>query len=217
MIYPFILFKKQFVKTIWLDFTLSTPDPKKSMIIAFYLFLVWLRVWGFWVQFLEFWECLADDHMYWFQEVGVGRRKNTLVIRKGGTFRNRVFDVFWIFNETWSQTLEFIWKRKDTILAKNILKKNNGEEFCLLNIKICDKATVIKTLWFWHECMLSHFSYVWFCNPMDCRLPDSSVHGILQTRILEWVAMPSSRGSSRSRDWTWVSYVSCTSRWVLYP
>ena len=91
--------------------------------------------------------------MYWFQEVGVGRRKNTLVIRKGGTFRNRVFDVLWIFNETWSQTLEFIWKRKDTILAKNILKKNNGEEFSLLNIKVCDKATVIKTLWFWYECM----------------------------------------------------------------
>ena len=34
------------------------------------------------------------------------------------------------------------------------------------------------------------------CDPMDCSLPGSSVHGILQTRILEWVAMPSSRGSS---------------------
>ena len=34
------------------------------------------------------------------------------------------------------------------------------------------------------------------CGPMDCSLPDSSIHGILQARILEWVAMPSSRGSS---------------------
>ena len=34
------------------------------------------------------------------------------------------------------------------------------------------------------------------CNPMDCSLPVSSVHGILQARILEWVAMPFSRGSS---------------------
>ena len=33
------------------------------------------------------------------------------------------------------------------------------------------------------------------CDPMDCSLPGSSVHGILQARILEWVAMPSSRGS----------------------
>ena len=35
------------------------------------------------------------------------------------------------------------------------------------------------------------------CNPMDCSPPGSSVHGILQARILEWVAMPSSRGSSQ--------------------
>ena len=40
------------------------------------------------------------------------------------------------------------------------------------------------------------------CSPMDCSLPSSSVHGILQARILEWVATPSSRGSSRPRDLT---------------
>ena len=39
-------------------------------------------------------------------------------------------------------------------------------------------------------------SYLTFCDPMDCSLPGSSVHGILQARILEWVAMSSSRGSS---------------------
>ena len=38
------------------------------------------------------------------------------------------------------------------------------------------------------------------CNPMDCSLPNSSVHGILQARILEWVASPSSRGSFRPGD-----------------
>ena len=47
------------------------------------------------------------------------------------------------------------------------------------------------------------------CDPMDCSLTGSSVHGILQARILEWVAIPSSRGSSRSRDWTCVSSISC--------
>ena len=54
------------------------------------------------------------------------------------------------------------------------------------------------------------------CNPMDCSLPGSSVHGILQTRILEWVTLPSSRGSSQPRDWTHISYVSCIGRQVLY-
>ena len=38
------------------------------------------------------------------------------------------------------------------------------------------------------------------CDPVGCSTPGSSVHGILQARILEWVAMPSSRGSSRPRD-----------------
>ena len=44
------------------------------------------------------------------------------------------------------------------------------------------------------------------CDTMDYSLPDSSVHGILQARILEWVAMSSSRGSSQSRRQTHVSY-----------
>ena len=45
-------------------------------------------------------------------------------------------------------------------------------------------------------------------DPMDCSPPGSSVHGILQARILEWNAMPSSRGSSQPRDRSCVSYVS---------
>ena len=49
------------------------------------------------------------------------------------------------------------------------------------------------------------------CNPMDCSLLGSSVHGILQARILEWLAMPSSRRSSQPRDWTCVKPVSLTS------
>ena len=43
------------------------------------------------------------------------------------------------------------------------------------------------------------------CNPMDCSLPGSSIHGILQARILEWVATAFSRRSSWPRDWTQVS------------
>ena len=42
---------------------------------------------------------------------------------------------------------------------------------------------------------------------MDCSLPGSSVHGILQARILECIAIPFSRGSSQTRDWTWVSSI----------
>ena len=47
-------------------------------------------------------------------------------------------------------------------------------------------------------------------DPMDCALPGSSVHGISQARMLEWVAISFFRESSQPRDWTWVScIISC--------
>ena len=52
------------------------------------------------------------------------------------------------------------------------------------------------------------------CDSMDCSPPGSSVHGILQARILEWVAAPSSRGASQPRDWTWVW---CLLHWPADP
>ena len=55
--------------------------------------------------------------------------------------------------------------------------------------------------------VLSHFIVSHTCNPIDCSLPGSSVHGILQVGILEWVTISLSRGSSWPRDWT---QVSCT-------
>ena len=54
------------------------------------------------------------------------------------------------------------------------------------------------------------------CNPVDCHPPGSSVHGIFQARILEWVAISSSRGSSGPRDQTHVSCVSRPGRQILY-
>ena len=62
-----------------------------------------------------------------------------------------------------------------------------------------------------HASVLSHVQL--FCNPMDFSTPGSSVHGILQARILEWVASYFSRGSSPPRDWT---HVSCSVRQILY-
>jgi len=52
---------------------------------------------------------------------------------------------------------------------------------------------------------------------MDCSLPGSSLHGIPPERILEWVAIISSRGSSQPRDQTHIYYVSCIGRQALLP
>ena len=55
--------------------------------------------------------------------------------------------------------------------------------------------------------MLVAQSRLILCDPMDCSPPGSSVHGILQARILKWVAISYSRGSSPPRDWTRVSCI----------
>ena len=62
------------------------------------------------------------------------------------------------------------------------------------------RATKTRLVW-------KSLSHVRLQHPMDCSLPGSSVHGILQARILEWVAVPFSRGSSQPRDWTQASRI----------
>ena len=54
------------------------------------------------------------------------------------------------------------------------------------------------------------------CDPMDCSLPSSSVHGIFQARILMWIAISLSRGSSQPRYQTQVPWVFCIGRQFLY-
>ena len=67
-------------------------------------------------------------------------------------------------------------------------------------------------------CLASQ-SCLTLCDPMDCGPPGSSDHGVLLARVLEWVAMPSSRGSSQPRYWTQVSCIAggfFTISWYLY-
>ena len=60
---------------------------------------------------------------------------------------------------------------------------------------------LVDMLWWWFSCSIGSNS----CDPMDCSPPGFSVHGIFQARILEWVAISFSRGSSWPWDWTQVS------------
>ena len=59
---------------------------------------------------------------------------------------------------------------------------------------------------YWSEVLVAQ-SCLTLCHPMDQGSPGFSVHGIFQARILEWVAISFSRGSSRPGDWTWVSCI----------
>ena len=61
--------------------------------------------------------------------------------------------------------------------------------------------------WYARVCAQSLSRVLLFCNLMDCSLPGSSVHGISQARILDWVVIFFSRGSYQPRDQTHVSYI----------
>ena len=71
--------------------------------------------------------------------------------------------------------------------------------------------------WLAGTCAKSLQSCPTLFNSVDCRPPGSSVQGILQARILEWVTISSSGRSSQPRDWTWVAYMSCTEPGWPFP
>ena len=78
--------------------------------------------------------------------------------------------------------------------------------------RICFQIGLVKCM---HACSVAQ-SYLTLCDHMDYSPPGSSVHGILQARILDWVAVSSCRVSSQPRDQTCISCISCTGRWILY-
>ena len=70
--------------------------------------------------------------------------------------------------------------------------------YCVPSVK-CAVASCLKI-----QCVrVGRSVMLTLCDPTDCSPPDSSVHGILQARILEWVAIPFPRGFSQSMDQTW--------------
>ena len=86
--------------------------------------------------------------------------------------------------------------------------------------KVMEAIRELQVNWFeWTECIYTYIcclvpkSCPTVCDPMDCSPPGSSVHGISQARILEWIAISFSRGSSQPRDQT---LISCISKRILY-
>ena len=85
--------------------------------------------------------------------------------------------------------------------------QHNLESRLLGEIPITSDMQMTWPLWQKAKVKVKSLSCVWLCETMDCSLSGSSVHGIFQTRILEWVVISFSRGSSQPRDWTWVSHI----------
>ena len=118
-----------------------------------------------------------------------------------------------LFRACRRETLSAVWEDaswfgigcKNFLLQRNCLTQRKGPWARIQGL--CVHAWV---------CAKSLQSCLTLCGPVDYCPPGSSVHGILQSRIPEWGAISSSRGSSQSRDQTGISYFSRTGRRVLY-
>ena len=112
------------------------------------------------------------------------------------TFKKMLSDsdyfLLFLINAIWTK-IDITWKIKLCLCREGFIDIIHGKR---------QSAKVILTIFPKYEV------YVWLqlfpilCDTMDCSSPGSSVHGILQARILEWIAMPSSRRSSWPRDQT---------------
>ena len=105
--------------------------------------------------------------------------------------RMLIHTLFSSFPEVWSYSLAQWWGWVPTQLSAWLGPEGHIQGWCRV-----PSAIRIESL-----------SCVWLCDLMDCSPPGSSVHGILQARILECVAILFSRGSSWLRDWTWLSCI----------
>ena len=107
-------------------------------------------------------------------------------------------------------SLAFIFLCCMTVLDYNTLKWDILHFFALL--LLIKQNIHVRHVWVCAQLL----SPVWHCNPVDCSPVGSSVHGLSQAKILEWVAISFSRRSSQPSSWTCVSCVSCIDRQILY-
>ena len=107
----------------------------------------------------------------------------------------------WRNQPAWLRALLQRHSHQDSMVLAQRQKYRSMEQ----NKKPRDKSTHLWTPYLWQSEVAQ--SCPTLCDPMDCSLPGSSVHGIFQAIVLTWIAISFSRGSSQCRDRTWVSRI----------
>ena len=149
------------------------------------------------------WSCLSLEHFcntgrsdlslfistICLKRVGPVHPQNTLTLPISYTAQNLLIDLhnWWTHLCSWAVSSSYV----------HTYRKCSQLLFSTLSI-----SSMGNDSWWAPGCyVLNHFSRVWLWDPMDCSPPGSSVRGILQARILEWVARPSFKGPSPTQGW----------------
>ena len=137
----------------------------------------------------------------WAVSCNQGRGNKVLLVsvrQEGWVERNFFFNISYSFIWLGSR-----WQHTGSLVAVHGLRSCDTGSLVVARGPGCSQP---------HHARSVTQSCLTLCNPMDCSLPNSSVCGISQTRIQEWIAISSSRGSSWPRN---QAHIPCTTRWFL--
>ena len=115
----------------------------------------------------------------------------------------KIFSSLNVCDSQWIVMID--WINRPSAQIQTFSWSLSGEILMLYGLELLGMGK--DAVWFPEKESVSRSVVLTFCNPMDYS-PGSSVHGFFQARTLDWVTMPSSRGSSPSRGWTRVSCIS---------
>ena len=130
-------------------------------------------------------------------------------ITSASLLQSHTFDCFILFHQDGLRlSLILSWTLNSVLFPDLPAASDDRGSCCVLQL---NKSNISARTW---KCELQLCFTL--CDPRDCSPPGFSVHGILQARILEWIDVSFSRGSSLSRDQTHISCISCISSRILY-
>ena len=137
-----------------------------------------------------------------FSLLTFGKRKTSTIIVKGEVPLSSLQSTLLSLTSIYSSSKWGLFSLTDftNSYCMNTMQQGYGDQGI-------NRRAWVPTLQYRQEVKVKSLSRVQLCDPMDCSQPGFSIHGIFQARVLEWVAISFSRGSSRPRDWTQVSCI----------
>ena len=204
--------------TTWMDpeiVILGEVSQRRKNILWYLLYVESKKKWYKWT-YLKNRNRLTDLENKLVVASGKAGGRNSLGVWDGYVHTARTSCIVHgtLLNVMWQPGGRSVWGKTDTCLCvteTSLFTWNYHNIVLYPNTKEMLKKRL--NVFLFHHLLVCAQSYPALCDPMDCSPSASSIHGILQARILEWVFIFSSSGSSGPRDRT---HVSCIGRWILY-